>query len=148
MHKTVIMLSGVCFSIQAWAFPCFVTLVKDSCWLNYNVTMSIVNATTGKLITSIIVPEGQSWTRASFACQPRDTMSFSAIFTPVFWETDKGKIYPGQHDWQLPQTINAGETAWNINVCYPAEFAEVPMPPEANNQCKCDMAKIPPVKPQ
>lgn len=142
------MLLGACVSFQIQAFPCFLTMVKDNCWANYNLTVVVTNAATGKLITTVIVPQGQSWTRQQFTCQPADTLSLSATFTPVFWENDKGKIYAAQHNWTFPQTIAAGDTAWNINVCYPLEFAEVPLPPEAGSNCKCDMDNIPPVKPQ
>lgn len=148
MHKIVMMLLGFGFSMQIQAFPCFVTMVKDSCWGNYNVTVSVSNVKTGKLITSVIIPQDQFWARQSFSCEPGDAMSFSAVFTPVFWENDKGKTYPGQRTWQLPQEIKKGDTAWNINVCYPAEFAEVPLPPEATSNCTCDLDKIPPVNPQ
>lgn len=142
------LLLGTGFSLQIQAFPCFLTMVKDNCWTNYDVTVAVTNAATGKLITTIVVPKGQSWTRQSFACQPADTLSLSAMFTPVFWENDKGKTYPAQHNWTFPQAIAPGDTAWNINVCYSAEFSEVPLPPDAAGNCKCDMDGIPPVKPQ
>lgn len=148
MLKAALIGLGFCCSFQTWAFPCFVTLVKDSCWTDYNVTVTIATAQTGKQVASVIVPQGQSWVRQSFTCQPGESLAFSAIFDPVFWENDKGKVYPGQSNWQLPQAIKKGETAWNINVCYPSEFAEVPLPPQANGSCKCITENIPPVKPQ
>ena len=148
MHKISMMLLGMCASIKAQAFPCFLTMVKDSCWTEYNLTVAVTNGTTGQPITTVIVPEGQSWARQQFTCQPADTISLSATFTPVFWESDKGKTYPARHSWTFPQTVAAGDTAWNINVCYPLEFSEVPLPPQAGGNCKCDIDSIPPVKPQ
>ncbi len=148
MHKIVLMGVSLCVSLQTWAFPCFVTLVKDSCWIDYNVTVTVMNAQTGKQVASLIAPQSQSWVRQSFTCQPGDSLTFSAIFTPVFWESDKGKVYPGQSNWQLPQEIKKTEAAWNINICYPSEFSEVPLPPEANGSCKCITDNIPPVQPQ
>lgn len=148
MHKLFVMLLSLSFSMYAQAFPCFLTMMKDSCWTNYNVTVNVTNATTGKLITTVIIPQGQAWARQQFNCQPADTLSLAATFTPVFWESDKGKVYSAQHNWTFPQTIAAGDTAWNINVCYPAEFSEVPLPPDAGGSCACDAKDIPPVKPQ
>lgn len=148
MYKLLSISLGLCISAYAQAFPCFLTMVKDSCWTNYNLTVNVTNATTGKLITTVIVPQGQSWARQQFNCQPADTLSLSATFMPVFWESDTDKTYPAQHNWTFPQTIAAGDTAWNINVCYPAEFSEVPLPPDASGNCACDVKNIPPVKPQ
>ncbi len=148
MHKKIMILVGLIASLQVQAFPCFLTMVKDNCWANYNVTVEVTNATTGKLITTIIVPQGQPWVRQQFVCQPADTISLTATFTPVFWQSDKDKVYAAQHTWTFPQAVAAGDTAWNINVCYPAEFSEVPLPPEAGANCKCDIDSIPPVKPQ
>ena len=148
MHRLLIPLIGVCFTIQAQAFPCFLTMVKDSCWTDYNVTIVAADATTGKQITSVLIPQGQSWTRVQFNCQPKDSIEFVATFTPVFWENDKGKSYAGQRQWTLPEAIKAGDTAWNIPMCYPTQFSQVPLPPGADNNCKCNMEEIPLIKPQ
>ena len=134
MHRLLMLLVSACFAMQAQAFPCFLTMVKDSCWSDYNVTIAAMDATTGKQITSVLIPQGKSWTRVQF--------------TPVFWENDKGKSYAGQRQWTLPEAIKEGDTAWNITMCYPAQFSQVPLPPGANSNCKCNMDEIPPVKPQ
>ena len=148
MSKLLIALFSICLAVQAQAFPCFFTLVKDSCWTNYNLSVIVRNASTGKSITTVTVPQGKSWAREQFDCQPAEQISFSATFTPVFWEADIGKIYPSRHDWSLPEAVTAGDTAWNLNICYPSEFAEVPLPPEASSHCGCKTDNIPPVKPQ
>lgn len=148
MQRLLILLLGVGFTVQVQAFPCFLTMVKDSCWGDYNVTVVATDGSTGKQITTVVVPQGQSWSRVQFDCQPAEAISFIATFTPVIWESDKGKSYAAQRQWTLPEVIKQGDTAWNITMCYPAEFSEVPLPPTANNNCKCNTDDIPAVKPQ
>ncbi len=148
MPKMLMMLLGLCFSVQVQAFPCFLTLVKDSCWTNYNLMVSVINGNTGKLVTAASVPQGTSWARQPFDCQPAEGLSFTATFTPAFWESDSGKIYAAKHDWFLPKAIVKGDTAWNITMCYPRDFSEVPLPPDAGGNCKCNTDIIPPIKPQ
>ncbi len=148
MLKRALFLIGYFFSLQLYAFPCFITLVKDDCWTNYDLTVDVKNASTGKVVVSIIVPQGQSWTRQSFACQPKDRLSLEAAFTPIIWASDAGVKYAAKHDRILPDAITAGDTAWNINICYSDEFNNVPVPPESNGHCKCSLENIPAIPPQ
>lgn len=148
MHKLFTILAGIGLVAQVHAFPCFITMVKDNCWTNYNLNVVVTNPTTGKTVTTVSVPQGTAWARQQFNCQPADVLAFTATFDPVFWQNDVGKTYAAQHEWTLPKNITKGETAWNITVCYPAEFSEVPMPPEAGSNCVCNTKDIPPVPPQ
>jgi len=148
MKKYIILLYSLCLSGNIWAFPCFVTFVKDTCWTNYNVTITVINAMTAKELVTITVPEGESWARGNFNCQPGEPLAASAVFSPIFWQQDEGKKYVMQQQITLPEQISHGDTAWNINICYPAEFAEVPLPPDATSTCQCKTKDIPPVKPQ
>ena len=111
-------------------------------------TADVINANTGKVILTIVVPQGQSWIRQPFTCDPKLRLSIKASFTPVIWANDQGKTYPATQDWVLPDVIKKGDTAWNINVCYAAQFNTVPIPPDSNGQCKCSMDKIPAVESQ
>ena len=147
MNK-ILLLLGVGFSFQVQSFPCFVTLVKDSCWKNYNVEIAVTNGSANKLITKVSIPKGKSWARQQFACQPADILLLSATFTPVFWENDTKKTYVAKREWKLPTAVKKGDTAWNITTCYPAQFAEVPFPPDADGHCKCNMDELPPIQPQ
>ena len=148
MMKVVVMLIGVFFSYQLQAFPCFLTVVKDSCWTKYTVNITAVNPTTGKEIASINIPQGQTWFRQPFDCEPKETISITSNFTPAIWQQNAGKVYSALHNWSLPEKVATGETAWNITICYPADFAGVPLPPDAGSHCACDTSNIPPVKPQ
>lgn len=139
--------AALSFSSAADAYTCFFTLVKDSCWTDYNVTVDVTDASTSKTLFRISVPKGKSWARKKFSCDAAESFDYRASFSPVFWQSDKGKHFSGKRTWTLPQTMKAGDTAWSITVCYPEEFSEVPLPPTANSQCACDMKSIPPVIP-
>jgi hypothetical protein len=145
--KFLTVLLSLCFFTNAQAIQCFFTLVKDSCWKNYNVNVDLMNASNGKKIISMIVPEGQSWLRQPFTCSPGDTLSLQATFNPAFWESEADKVYSGKNYWGLPKVLAEGEVAWNVTICYPKDFSEVPMPPDANGKCKCDLSSIPSVEP-
>ena len=105
----------------------------------------MTDADNGKPILSLTVPKGKAWNRQKFDCETGESLTYLASFSPVFWDADKGKQFPGKKSWKLPDKMAKGDTAWNITVCYPEEFAEVPLPPTAKGGCNCDARKIPPV---
>lgn len=133
------------FSTQASAFTCFLTLLKDSCWTDYDITVNMGNAVTGKPVLTLSVPKGKSFSRQEFTCQAGEVFNYTATFSPIFWESDKGKIFKGKRTWSLPNSIKKGDTAWNITICYPDEFSEIPLPPTANSNCQCSSQNLPPV---
>lgn len=141
-------LSGLLFCANAYAFPCFITLAKDSCWINYNVTVVVVDGITNQNITTITIPKGQAWARQSFSCQPAQKFMYLATFTPLIWEKDARKVYRAQRFWSMPGSIEPGVTAWNIPVCFSHDFSETPLPPDSTGNCMCDFSTVPPVPPQ
>lgn len=134
---------GLVVSAPIWSFTCYYTLAKDSCWTNYNVSVEVQDASTLKSLLTLDVPAGKQWGRGSFECNPMQSLVYIAQFSPVFWQNDKGKTYSALRNWVLPQKINPGELAWTIPVCYPADFSQVPLPPDAKGNCKCDFTNIP-----
>ena len=146
--RILILSFGLICAAPGWAFLCYYTLVKDCCWTKYNVSVDIINAGTLDKILTIDVPAGTSWVRKTFECTPAESLIYKAQFSPVFWASDQGKIYQGLRNWSLPGKINPGDTAWTIPVCFPADFAQVPLPPTADSNCKCDFSVIPEVKPK
>lgn len=146
MAKTVVLLISAFFSAFTYAIPCFFTVAKDSCWTNYNVTVSLFDAGSNKLVGSILIPKGKSWARVQSNCSPGTTLRVQAQFNPIFWQGDENKIYAAQNYQILPSQIAKGETAWNITLCFPQQFAEVPFPPEGTANCQCVMQDIPAVK--
>jgi hypothetical protein len=148
LARPFILISGFIFSCPLWAFTCYYTLVKDSCWTKYNVTVDVIDAATEKVIISPTVPAGKSWVREKFSCSIAQSLMFRAQFSPVFWESDKGKTYAAKRNWPMPGAINPGDSAWDVQVCYPADFSQVPLPPDATNNCKCDFGSIPVIPPK
>lgn len=136
-------------SAPTWSFTCYLTLAKDNCWTNYNLSVDVVDANKNVVLTTIAVPAGKSWTRQEFTCEPTQKLMYNAQFNPVIWQGSEGKVYPAERFWFLPGTVNPGDTAWTIPVCYPADFSQVPFPPDAkSNKCACDFDSIPPVTPK
>lgn len=145
LRAICLFLTGFLVLPQGNAFTCFATIAKDNCWSTYTVVVQVIDASNDAVVTTVTVPAGKPWAREQFTCQPEQKLRFSAEFSPLIWEQDAGKSYDGQHYWFLPQAINPGEGAWNISVCFPGQFSEVPMPPQATANCACDMATVPPV---
>jgi len=125
------------------AFTCFLTVVKDNCWLNYDVTVNLSDLPTSKILSTVLVPKGKTWSRQEFSCEPAQTFAYSATFQPIIWQNQANSIYRAKQFWGLPKAIAAGETAWEVKVCYAKDFAETPLPPESNGQCGCDFSTIP-----
>ena len=147
--KRITVLSAIILSIigipEASAFTCFLTLVKNSCWVDYNVNVDVTDASTSKSILTGTVLKGKLWSRTKFACEAGQAFNYTATFSPIIWESDKGKHYPGKSTWSLPAEIKKGDTAWNITVCYPEEFSEVPYPITNVTKCVCNNQNLPPV---
>jgi hypothetical protein len=146
--KSVITSLCLIFTCPSWAITCYYTLVKDSCWTNYDVSVDVIDAITGGVLTTVKVPKGQQWTRQTFPCQPAQKLMYNASFSPIFWQSDIGKTYAALNYWSLPDAVQPGDSAWNVSVCYPTDFSLVPTPPTATSNCKCDFTDIPGIKPK
>lgn len=132
------------FASPLWAITCYYTLAKDNCWLKYEVTVEVLDAVSANVLTTITVPAGQAWGRVTFPCETNgQKLMYRAHYSPYFWESEKGKIYSAKRYWSLPNEINPGDSAWNVSVCFPSDFSEVPLPPDAMGTCKCDFSTIP-----
>lgn len=125
------------------AFPCYFTLAKGDCWLNYQVTVKVMDAATNKMITEVSLPQGKLWERQAFNCAPGSQLYYTASFSPAIWSGDEKKIWRTKRFKNLPLAPQITEAAWNIEACYPTEFAGLPIPSQAKNDCPCDFSKIP-----
>lgn len=146
MNKIVTGLLSLLLPYQANAFSCYITMVKDTCWTKYNVQVSVKNQKLDKVMTTLDMPQGKSWDRQQFSCDLNEVLLLSATFAPHFWKEDPNTAYPAINEWVLPSTMDPGKSAWTLTLCYPSDFAEVPLPPDADNHCKCVTDSIPPVK--
>lgn len=132
--------------MNAYAIDCYFTVAKDNCWLNYDVKINIINNALDRTIAVVDIPKGESWKRVRMQCEPKQSFRFLATYSPEFWVGQEGKKYSGKRRISLPLTIKKDEIAWNIPICYMADFIGVPIPPAANKACLCDWSKIMPVK--
>lgn len=137
------LLLSILLSTPGHAFKCYFTMVKAECWKSYDLTVDVSDADTGKAIKKITVAENELWARETFDCEPAATIAVIAKFSPVFWAGDEHKTYQGRRFWKLPHSIRTGDTGWNVTVCYPSDFSDVPTPPVANTNCKCDLMAVP-----
>ena len=127
------------------AFPCYVTVAKDNCWLNYDVTIIVSNMVTQAVVTNVLIPKGQTWARGEFTCQPNQKFLYAASFLPVIWQNDAGKTYRGLRSWGLPIAFDPKAVAWELKLCYASDFSETPLPPEVEGHCQCDFSKVTPI---
>lgn len=146
--KKIIPLLLCLISLQSPAFQCYMTIAKDSCWTQYNVKVNVVDANKDKLLTEVSIPKDTHWTRIPFDCDAGLKLNYIATFTPAIWEQDTGKKYMATRFWSLPESIKPNDSAWDIQVCYPQAFSQVPIPPTANNRCRCDFSSIPEIAPK
>ena len=130
-------------SLSAYATGCFITIAKDRCWDKYEVTVIAKNANGLSLVKTLSIPKGQPWVREKFECSPGETLAMEATFSPVFWAEDKSKLFPAKRYWSMPATLQDGAIGWNLTVCFPADFEDVPIPPELHTNCGCDLGAIP-----
>lgn len=146
MQYCIRILAAWCIGIStSYAFPCYATLVKDTCWTQYDVTVTVLDAMTHKALAVIDAPKGQSWGREPFTCQPGQQLLYTAQFKPTFWQGDENKTYTATSYWSLPKSTSPKESAWNVSICYARDFSEVPMPPGATASCQCQFQKVPPI---
>lgn len=140
--KIISLMFIYCLSSEGYAFQCYLTLFKDHCWKDYSVSVDVVDSATEKKVTTLTIPANELWKRVSFNCSAKQSFIFLSKFSPAFWSQDEGKVYNPKRYWSLPEAENEA-VAWNMNVCFPADFAQVPIPPEANNKCGCDKSMAP-----
>ena len=146
MQKSLILgLSLISNSI--FAFPCYLTLVKDTCWTNYTVSIRVYDGVSGKDIGQANLGPGKPWIRIPFQCEPKQSLKAQASFSPPIWENDPPKMYESKNTIFLPDTIKPDQSAWEVPICYPSAFAGIPLPPTADSNCKCDFSSIPAIAP-
>ena len=137
---------SILFSANAHAVTCYITIVKANCWKDYDVTVNITDAENGKDLGDITIYEGDLWKREKFDCQAGETLALVAKFSPPIWEDDAGRDYKATRFWNLPKKASKDAVGWNVTVCYPEWFADVPTPPKGSADCACDMSKVPEFK--
>ncbi len=128
------------------AASCLLTAVKPACWANYTVFINILDAQTQRKLTDITLSTDKLWNRVRFECEPGQRLAYQASFKPAIWQGQEHAIYQAQKFWLLPTNKALPAQTWEIQLCFPTAFAEVPMPPLGNQPCACDFKAIPTVK--
>lgn len=141
-----ILCMSMLLSANAHAVTCYITMVKASCWKDYDLTVNITDAENGKELGEITVYEGDLWKREKFDCKAAETLALVAKFSPTLWEDDADKEYKATRFWKLPKEPGKDAIGWNVTVCYPEWFADVPTPPKSSGDCACDMSAVPKFK--
>jgi hypothetical protein len=147
MKKGLVLLGLNIFLIsKVWAFPCYLTVVKGRCWVeDYDVNVTVQDASNQKTITTINVAKGKPWARASFECAPSQTLQYFATYSPSIWQNED-KSYKAKKYSVLDSEIDPTDVAWSLQICYPDDFSNVPLPPKAGADCSCDVKNIPEVQ--
>ncbi len=143
----------ICFSLvlfvnQSFAFKCYITAMKSKCWQKHNVTIKVVDNVTGnQVINQLTIAKDKLWVRKEFDCQPKQGLVYTAQFEPYIWHDDEGKVYNVKRIWFLPEKVEKKISAWNIPICFPNNFSEVPILPDVDKYCNCESTakEIPPI---
>ena len=144
--KLLMGLSLLFFYPCSWAAQCVLTLVKDSCWTDYQVNVQFNDKLSNKLVTTVNIPAKQNWSRVKFDCAPGQILGGIATFSPIVFSSEKNNTYAGVRFWNLPQSEPEPGVIWSLQICFGSDFANLPFPPKATGNCKCDVSGIPPVQ--
>lgn len=147
MIRTLFIACGaLVLATTSWSFPCYLTVVKDNCWTDYDVSINVIDSENGAKVRTVTIPKKKQWIRVLMDCHTSEKFMYIAQFSPVFWQSDKGKTYMAKHYWSLPDKIHPQDTAWTLSVCFANDFSLVPSPPQAVSSCVCDFSKLPPIE--
>lgn len=130
----------------SFAVECYVTFIKDKCYADYDVHLSVTDSHTKHSLVELDLPQSKFWIRQSFECQPSQVVAISSSFSPAIWEADTDKQYQGTHFTKFPDVAPPQGTIWAMDVCFPAQFSKVPTPPKITGACGCDKTAIPALK--
>ncbi len=146
MKSLMILFGSIYVGLSYANVTCYLNVVKGSCWNNSNVDVSIIDSDLNKTIAHAQIKKDTGWQRVSFPCRPNQTLYYSAVYSPVFWEADKGKVYNAKQYWSLPKQLKAGDVAWELTICFPKDFSGVPLPPTGSGECACQYNLVTPLK--
>jgi hypothetical protein len=138
---------GMTSWLSLFAFPCTYTLVKDTCWADYEVNISVYDVMDSKPMFSVAIPKGKTWMRHEMDCKFNQSINYSATFSPAIWKGRENEVFHATRTWTLPKKVKPGDSAWEIRLCFPRDFAKVPLPPTATANCVCDYKSVPVIPP-
>jgi|GEM_PF-741500 len=125
------------FAGQAFAVNCKIIVAKNTCWNNYEIKVRMLDALTLKEYAVIDVPKGQHYTVKEMQCESGKQVFFRASFKPVIWQNQKGDFYQTKRFWDVPQALVKDAKHWEVKLCFPRDFDNVPIPPGDLHDCQC-----------
>jgi hypothetical protein len=146
LFKTICFMGLISLSFQIHAVECYITLIKDQCWKDYQVHLNIIDMSTHTNQLEIDLPKGEMWTRKKFDCQPGQIFNKSASFSPAIWQGDEQKEFASSAKINLPPSAPKEGAIWSIDICFPEGFSKVPTPVKDVGHCGCDKTNIPELK--
>ena len=121
--------------------PCSVHFQKDSCWKDYQITLTAMNAMTHTPLADPLVLEPDVFSKISpLKCESAQPIAFIAKFTPAIWEEQAQKNYHSKAFWVAPDALPTDVSEWELSVCFPRDFVGTPLPLEATGSCVCESA--------
>jgi hypothetical protein len=138
----------LCFAVfKSFAFDCYITGMTGACWKDFNVTITVYDDILSHQLASISIPKGKVWGRTKIKCTTNQGFAYKATFSPKIWKSNPVSVYSSRRIFYTPNETEKGTTAWTIPVCFPNDFAAVPLPTTATSTCSCsEIAKtVPPV---
>jgi hypothetical protein len=130
---------------NAHALDCVITSVKNSCWKDYEATITLRDVETKQDIATFKIPKDKNWGRTTISCHPGQLLDAKVSFSPDIWEGDGSKIYFSKQIWTLPGKAPAPDVSWTLNMCFADDFSSMPEPIKSKN-CSCEQKNVPPVE--
>lgn len=124
-------------TVQASSFQCAVELVKATCWKDYDVSVHVVSSTWPNIENKLTIPKGKMMAKREFSCRAMDSVSANASFSPAIWENAGNEKYRQKKRWFVPNDLPAGSDTFLIEICFPRDFAGVPLPLGDARNCGC-----------
>lgn len=145
--KNIITLVLFVFSSAVSAYDCYLTGILGPCWKNYVVTIKVLDNDTDKTLATITIPKGKLWAREKITCVPRQAFLYQASFTPKIWKDNPKNVYGAISIYHTPEKFQDNTTGFIVPICFPRDFSEVPLPPDAKSLCDCKtvIPSIPPL---
>ncbi len=128
----------LCLTSPSYAFKCYITVMKSECWNKHKVSFRVVdNLTEQNILRNIQLNKDTLWVRKEFQCKAAQGLVPKVRFSPHVWESEKNSEFSTKRVWFLPLKIDENSEAWNVPICFPSDFASVPMLPDATKECDC-----------
>tara|TARA_B110000879_G_C11009438_1_gene446420 strand:- start:313 stop:735 length:423 start_codon:yes stop_codon:yes gene_type:complete len=116
--------------------------MKSDCWNKHRVKFKIVDNLSEKtIIDNIHLDNDKLWVRKEFVCKAAQGLVPKVTYSPYVWESEKDTEFATKRVWFLPVNINKDIEAWNVPICFPSDFATVPILPTVNRECDCNNTK-------